>query len=132
MFDSLPFHIFGDAERVRDAVLSYSGKLLEYICSEGAALIGSTAKALPSFMLSAVVSAVSFFYLMADIDGVGAAVSSLIPEEKRERVVSAFRNVSDAVFGYIRGTSFSRLSRSQLFLSVFSSSAFPLRLKQRF
>lgn len=61
MFDSLPFHIFGDAERVRDAVLSYSGKLLEYICSEGASLIGSTAKALPSFMLSAVVSAVSFF-----------------------------------------------------------------------
>ena len=55
-------------------------------------------------MLSAVVSAVSFFYLMADIDGVGAAVSSLIPEEKRESVVSAFRNVSDAVFGYIRGT----------------------------
>lgn len=104
MFDSLPFHIFGDAERVRDAVLSYSGKLLEYVCSEGASLIGSTAKALPSFMLSAVVSAVSFFYLMADIDGVGAAVSSLIPEEKRESVVSAFRNVSDAVFGYIRGT----------------------------
>ncbi len=103
LLDSLPFHVFGNAERVRGAVMSYSGELLSDVCTKAAGCLTSFAASLPSFALSAVICAVSFFYFMCDMDGAESAFFSLISERYRKNVVSAFRNVSEAIFGYIRG-----------------------------
>ncbi len=73
------------------------------ILSKVASYIASFAASLPSLALSAVVCAVSFFYFMTDMDGAESAAVSLIPERHRKSLTSAYKNVSDAIFGYIRG-----------------------------
>lgn len=102
LFDSLPFHLFGDAERVRDAVVSCAGELLSYLGGALASLVGTVAKSLPSSMLSIFIGAASFVYLMADMDGVGEGITALIPEKHRSAIIRVFGGTSDAVFSYVK------------------------------
>lgn len=101
ILDSIP--ILSNAENARLAVASYSGDILSDILSKVASYIASFAASLPSLALSAVVCAVSFFYFMTDMEEAEAAAVSLIPERHRKSLTSAYKNVSDAIFGYIRG-----------------------------
>lgn len=102
LFDSLPFHLFGDADRVRDAVVSCAGELLSYLGGAIASVVASAAKSLPSSMLSIFIGAASFVYLMADMDGVGEGIKALIPENRRRGVVRVFSSASDAIFSYVK------------------------------
>lgn len=102
MFDSLPFHWFGEADKVRDAVVSQVGELLSHLGSFIASVVGEIAKALPSSMLSLFIGAAAFVYLMADMDGIGEGIVALLPEDKRDGAVRLFNNASEAVFGCVK------------------------------
>ncbi len=106
LIDKLPFHLFGEAEEVRGKLGEYIAELLRYTATETATFVaGFTAdfaKSLPEFLLSVFISAVSFIYLMADMDGIGKSIAALLSEDKRGKAMKVFREASDATLECVR------------------------------
>ncbi len=101
-FDSLPLHLFGDENRIRSFIVSAAENMALYLGNVLASAVGNLAKALPAFMLSLAAGAVSFVYMTADMDEIGAGIMALIPEKHRGSVNRVFSRGVEAVFDYIR------------------------------
>ncbi len=101
-FDSLPFHLFGDEDKIRSFIMTAAENMALYLGNALASAVGNVAKALPSFTLSLAVGAVSFVYMTADMDEIGAGIMELVPAGRRESVSRVFSRGVEAVFDYIR------------------------------
>ncbi len=102
VYDAVPFK----SDRMGRSVLEIlEGVLREaagYIGSAVAEFLGSVVQSFPGMIMATLVSAVGFIYLTSDMDGASQSIESLLPSAHSEKIKSGFKDVSGAVFSYLR------------------------------